>query len=211
MIIIGIVNEKGGAGKTTTAVNYFGCLSNMGISSVLIDTDIKGKAANIIAQSGNGSLSKNVYSCPGGDYNQLVETIRLSTNDHTQVVLIDTPPGIGEEINNVIYVSNKLVIPAKTSIQDREISIKTAQYLIRATEGKDKPIYFQPTQIKVGQIMSDVSVDAYENMEGTFCLHPIREAAAIEKAGNEGLSVFEFDTKAKVLEDYEKSISQLIG
>ena len=60
MIIIGIVNEKGGAGKTTTAVNYFGCLAHIGVSAVLIDTDIKGKAANIIAQSGDGNLSNNV-------------------------------------------------------------------------------------------------------------------------------------------------------
>ncbi len=206
-MIIGIVNEKGGAGKTTTAVNYFGCLMNSGVKAILIDTDVGGKACNIIARCGEGELSTYVYSCPGGDFDALTETLKYAVDEDTQLVIIDTPAGIGVELINVADVSDKLVIPGKTSVQDRELTLKTANTIKRMSE---TPIYFQPTGIKSGQIMSDIALEAYHGMEGTLCLPSIREAADIEKAGNEGLTVFEYNNKSNVIDDYEKAIDALL-
>lgn len=205
-MIIGIVNEKGGAGKTTTAVNYFGCAINNNINAILIDTDVKGKACKIIAKCGDGELSKYVYGCPGGDFDDLSETLKYAVDENTELVIIDTPAGIGEEIINVADISDKLVIPGQTSVQDREITLKTAKLLKRISK---TPIYFQPTGIKHGQIMSDIAVTAYKSMEGTQCLPSIREAADIEKAGNEGLTVFEYNQKSNVLDDYENALAML--
>jgi chromosome partitioning protein len=60
--IIAVTNQKGGVGKTTTAVNMSACLADSGKRTLLIDLDPQGNATSGLGVD-KGSLQSNLYDC----------------------------------------------------------------------------------------------------------------------------------------------------
>jgi chromosome partitioning protein len=92
MPIVAVVNQKGGAGKTTTCVNLAGGLAEAGYNVLLVDADPQASALNWRNNAGEESrFGFDVIALPSATLHKDLPSI--SSRSAYEVLLIDCPPG----------------------------------------------------------------------------------------------------------------------
>jgi chromosome partitioning protein len=113
MTIITVANQKGGVGKTTTAVHLAHGLVLKGHKVLLVDLDPQGQCATILGlKQEPGAFNLLVSELP---YN---EVIRLTDRPNLNVILGDRKTGTAQTVLSVqrspiAYTNNKLRVPAQ--------------------------------------------------------------------------------------------------
>jgi chromosome partitioning protein len=111
-MIISLVNQKGGVGKTTVAVNLAGCLSEKGHGVLLVDADPQGSVLQW--QSISDHQPFQVEHCPSAAVLGSRKAL-AKKNDH---VIIDAPPAMGEITHAILAVSDLAIVPITPSPLD---------------------------------------------------------------------------------------------
>ena len=109
-MIISLVNQKGGVGKTTIALNLAGCLSERGRRVLLVDADPQGSVFQW--QSIANDTSFDMEHRPSAS---LIDNSMGRNHDYT---IIDAPPAIGDITRAVLAVSNLAIVPVGPSPLD---------------------------------------------------------------------------------------------
>ncbi len=111
-MVISLVNQKGGVGKTTIAINLSSALSKKECKTLLIDADPQGSVLQWQSTSENQSFTVIHHPRPLSD-----STIKSLSKDFDHVV-IDAPPAIGELISSILGFSDLAVVPVGPSPLD---------------------------------------------------------------------------------------------
>jgi chromosome partitioning protein len=77
--VFAIANQKGGVGKTTTAINLAACLAEAGERSLVIDLDPQGNATSGLGERANGTSSIDLLD--GAPLRELAKPTRFANLD----------------------------------------------------------------------------------------------------------------------------------
>lgn len=157
-MIIAVLNQKGGVGKTTLAVNLARSFTKRGIKTILVDSDSQGSAQRWHERSG-GDLIDMTCLC----MTTLDKDIRRYV-DIYDCIIIDGVPRISPLTISAIKCADLVLIPVQPSPYDiwaTEDVVRNVRDRIEITNGKTKAAFLVSRKIvgtKVGQ-------DIYEELE----------------------------------------------
>jgi chromosome partitioning protein len=111
--IIAISQSKGGSCKTTTAVNFTGCLIEKGFNAIVIDIDISKPDALLWSRN-----SETINFVKTIDIDNMLDEVNDLRNQY-DFVIFDTPPNYMEAGLKAIMLSDFVILPASPSYFDQ--------------------------------------------------------------------------------------------
>ena len=120
-MLIAVVNQKGGAGKTTLAVHTAVHLFDRGLRVALVDNDPQQSAARWVSRAEPGVTCHRVTDARG-----LVEDVQRLEEEH-DVVVADAAPRLNEQTHVLMYFARRILIPTRPTTLDLQATIETKQ------------------------------------------------------------------------------------
>jgi chromosome partitioning protein len=131
-MIVGVLNQKGGVGKTTVAVNLASCFSRSGQRVLLVDADPQGSA---LAWSAARQVDPEFVVVGMAKPTLHREIPALARN--YDIVVIDGAPRVNELGRAAILASDLVLIPVQPSPYDVWAASETVQLIREARQFKD--------------------------------------------------------------------------
>lgn len=204
-MIIGVLNQKGGVGKTTLAVNIAAALARTGKRVLLIDADPQGSALDWAAAREGDPLFA-VVGLPKPSIHKELAMV----GEGYDVVVIDGPPRVTDLARSAIMASDIVLIPVQPSPYDIWAADEVVKLIQEASVFKEnlKSVFVINRKIANTAIGRDVreALEAYDlpTLEASIVQRvAFAEAAAVGKA------IYEQDRDGVASQEIEAVVSEL--
>lgn len=207
-MIIGVLSQKGGVGKTTIAVNLAATFAKSGLRVLLVDADPQGSALQWSAARDAEPLFSVVGMAKATLHKELPDIAR----DY-QVVVIDGAPRVNELGRAAILASDLVLIPVQPSPYDIWAAAETVRLIQEAQQFKEdlKGAFVINRKIANTAIGRDVT-EALAQFEGVPVLPmALHQRVIYAESAGQGLSVLEADPKGEAAREVASLGQHLIS
>ena len=114
MHIIAIASQKGGAGKSTFAVNLAALADREDSPALLVDTDVQGSLS--VWHRARGARTPLLVPCRIDELGEVLDTARRQKN--VQWVFIDGPAQANDQVATMMKTATLVLIPTRPAVFD---------------------------------------------------------------------------------------------
>jgi chromosome partitioning protein len=129
--IITLAHQKGGVGKSTTTLNLYSYFASAGIKVVIVDIDPQGSISAFVDFVGGDRFQL----IRRGDFSSFADL--LEKVQGFELVIIDTPPYLSQELIDIVAISNLVIIPCKASLFDALAIRQTIEFIEQEKKKRD--------------------------------------------------------------------------
>jgi chromosome partitioning protein len=203
-MIISVMNQKGGAGKTTVATNLSCALFKAGYSTVLVDSDPQGSARDWLEANSEPEVEVVALDRPA-----MLSSVKKMKVDY---VVIDGAPRAGLMTAETIKVSDLVILPVQPAPYDLWALSELVEMVLERqslTDGKLKAGFVISRAIQNTQLGAEIEKALSEYKLPVLGITHNRQIYM--KAAAQGKSVLAFDDlKAKEEIDFiAKSVIEI--
>lgn len=191
-MIISILNQKGGTGKTTLAVNIAREYTNRSLRSLLVDSDSQGSALRWHEESGGELIDLTCLPV-----NTLDKDI-LKFKPSYDRIIVDGIPRVSPLTLCAIKAADVVLIPVQPSFYDiwaTEDLVRLVKDRIEMTEGKLKAAFVISRRIK-GTLIGHETIEQLKKLDLPIFLNGTYQRIEYAKAVQQGRTVCEQYTAA---------------
>ena len=205
-MIISFINQKGGVGKTTIAINVASALAQQGFKTLLIDADKQGSSSTWA--SFREETPFQVVSL--ARENMAKDALSLATEyDFT---LIDAPPHAEAISRSCIIASDLVVMPIEPSGLSTWASDVTVQQVEQAREYKETLKCGFVVSRKIGRTVIGRQVrEMVENTGMRVFDADIENRVAFAESMTMGQTIFEWGADKKAMAEIETLTKELVN
>jgi chromosome partitioning protein len=207
-MIIGVLNQKGGVGKTTIAVNLAAAFANSGARALLVDADPQGSALAWSSVRERNPLFSVIGMAKPSLHRDLPGLAKAY-----DFVVIDGAPRVNELGRSAILASDFVLLPVQPSPYDVWAAADTVQLIREAQQFRAglKAAFVINRKVSRTAIGRDVAaaLDQFKDV-------PVLEASLTQRiiyaeSAAKGLSVIEAAPKGDAAREIEKLAKQVVG
>lgn len=203
-LIISVIGRKGGAGKTTTAMNLAGALMEKGCIVAMFDLDPQQSLSRLLSahdgavQALGSTAQQHVAQ---GDVEEWLRTLL----PHSGYVVIDTPPFEGAIMDAAIAVADHVIIPTRLAQQDIDSLLDT----LSRCPGSATIV---PNAFSVRRALHKATVAELRRIYGAaVSAKEIPDSAVIEESLNAGTPVVRFARRSAPATAYRALAMQVLA
>jgi len=205
-MIVGVLNQKGGVGKTTLSVNLAASLSRTGARVLLVDADPQGSALDWAAARESEPLF-SVVGFPRPTIHKDIATLGQGY-DH---IVIDGPPRVTDLARSAIMASDIVLIPVQPSPYDIWAADEVVKLIEEARIYKEmlKSVFVVNRKISNTAIGRDVG-DALATYPVHVLSASITQRVVFAEAVAQGQAVHEIDPDGPAATEIEAVTTELM-
>lgn len=202
VMIITLLQEKGGAGKTTTTMNLAGRLKELGKKVKVVDVNDEQRSATKWANRG-GYFNSMVINISDKHFKKEIE--KISSGEKLDFIIIDTPPELMTAAMKAALLSHLLIIPCSPSSLDLE----AAEDTVEIAETTGKPFWLLASDVapttSVGKKLPEIL-----GRLGKVFKTVIHNRVSIVEAAMEGTWVGAYAPESKAHNEYKQLTKEVL-
>lgn len=188
-MIISILNQKGGTGKTTLAVNLARGYTKLGINTLLVDSDSQGSAQRWHERSGGELIDMTCLPM-----NTLDKDVQKYVNFYDRII-IDGIPRISPLTLCAIKCADLILIPVQPSPYDiwaTEDLVRSVKDKIIMSDGKTKAAFVVSRKITGTNLGRDIQ-EELKKLELNVLNNSTSQRVAYATSVEKGLTVMDHE------------------